>query len=311
MQTYDTAKVVIIGAGFVGSSAAYATMIQGICSELVLIDVNKEKALGEALDIQHGLSFVDPIHVHAGDYDDCKDADVIVITAGLAQKPGQTRLDLAQANAKIVGGIVNEIVKRTKEAVILLVSNPVDVMTYVAIQKAKYPAGQVFGSGTALDSSRFRFLLSEMFGVSPRSVHAMILGEHGDSEFMYLSHANIAGEPIMRMPGYNAKKIEEIYSNTKNAAYEIIQKKGATYYAIGLGIADIVRAVLYNEQLVLPLSVLLQGEYDIHDVCISVPVVVGSGGVQKILSIQLEHDEQEKLHVSAGQLKSVIASLEK
>lgn len=311
MQTYDNSKVVIVGAGFVGSSAAYATMIQGICSELVLIDVNKEKALGEALDLQHGLSFVDPIHVHAGDYDDCKDADVVVITAGLAQKPGQTRLDLAQANAKIVGGIVEEVAKRTKEAVILLVSNPVDVMTYVTIQKAGYPAGQVFGSGTALDSSRFRFLLSEFFGVSPRSVHAYILGEHGDSELMCLSHANIAGEPITNIPGYNAKKVEEIYVKTKNAAYEIIQKKGATYYAIGLGIADIVRAVLYNEKLVMPLSVLLQGEYDIHNVCISVPAIVGSGGVQKIVPIQLASDELEKLQASAAQLKTVIASLGK
>ncbi|MBI2644822.1 L-lactate dehydrogenase [Candidatus Uhrbacteria bacterium] len=311
MQTYDNSKVVIVGAGFVGSSAAYATMIQGICSELVLIDVNKEKALGEAMDLTHGLSFVDPICVHAGDYDDCKDADVVVITAGLAQKPGQTRLDLAVANAKIVGGIVEEIIKRTKEAVILVVSNPVDVMTYVAIQKAGYPAGQVFGSGTALDSSRFRFLLSEMFGVSPRSVHASILGEHGDSELMCLSHANIAGEPLTNMPGYNAKKVEEIYSKTKNAAYEIIQKKGATYYAIGLGIADIVRAVLYNEKLVMPLSVLLQGEYDLHDVCISVPALVGSGGVQKIVPIQLASDELEKLQASATQLKTVIASLGK
>ncbi len=311
MQTHNNSKVVIVGAGFVGSSAAYATMIQGICSELVLIDVNKEKALGEAMDLSHGLSFVDPMHVHAGDYDDCKDADVIVITAGLAQKPGQTRLELAVANSKIIGGIVDEIVKRTKEAVILLVSNPVDVMTYVAIKRAGYPPGQVFGSGTALDSSRFRFLLSEMFSVSPRSVHAFILGEHGDSELMCLSHANIAGEPLTNIQGYNAKKVEEIYSKTKNAAYEIIQKKGATYYAIGLGISDIVRAILYNEHLVMPLSVLLHGEYELHDVCISVPAVVGSGGIQKILSLQLAPDELEKLQSSAAGLKTVIASLGK
>ena len=309
MQNIESTRVVVVGAGFVGSSIAYATLIQNICSELVLVDLNADKASGEALDLAHGLPLLGPAKVWAGTYDDCADADIVVITAGIAQKPGQTRLELAGVNAKIVGGIVDEVVKRTKTAVILVVSNPMDVMTRVAQLHAGFPAGQVFGSGTVLDSARLRFHLAESMAVSPKSVHAYIIGEHGDSEVAYLSHTNVAGEPLSRLEGVDAAKVTEAVERTRNAAGEIIKKKGATYYGIGIAAAEIIRAILTDSDLVLPVSTLITGQHDVSDVCLSFPSVVGRKGVKRVLDLDLRDDELAKFQASAESVKASLASL--
>lgn len=305
----ETTRVVVIGAGFVGSSIAYASMLRGICSELVIIDVNEEKASGEALDLEHGLPFLEPMKVWAGGYDDCKAADVVVIAAGLAQKPGQTRLDLAAKNASIIEGIVDEIVKRTKDAVILVVANPVDVLTRVALKRSGLPAGQVFGSGTVLDSARFRYFLSELHGVSPRSIHAYIIGEHGDSSVACLSHTNISGEPIERFEGYDARKTRESFERARGAAYEIIKKKGATYYGIGVAASEIVSAVLRDADMVMPVSTSMDGRYGLTDVCLSFPSVVGRKGVKRTLELELSADELEGFRASAAAIKAVLDGL--
>ncbi len=306
----ETTRVVVIGTGFVGSSICYATIIQGLCSELVLIDVQKEKALGEAMDLQHGLPLLStPMKVWAGDYDDCKTADIVVITAGLAQKPGQTRTELAGINAKIVSGIIDEVIKRTRDAIILMVTNPVDVMTAVALKKSGLPTGQVFGSGTVLDSARFRYFLSEQFKVNPKNIHGYIIGEHGDSEVAYLSHTNISGEPIEQLKEYDAGVVQEIAERTKSAAYEIIQKKGATYYGIGIAASEIIKSILQDSDCVFPVSTLLQGQYGISECCLSFPAVVGRGGVKRILDLHLSDEEKSGLLKSAESLKTILQSI--
>jgi L-lactate dehydrogenase len=307
----ETTRVVIVGTGFVGSSIAYATMIQGLCSEIVLIDVNQEKARGEALDLAHGLPLLAaPVKVWAGTYDDCATADIIVITAGLAQKPGQTRLDLAAANVKIVGGIVDEVVKRTKTAVILLVTNPVDVLTLAAIKRAGLPEGQIFGSGTVLDSARFRFFLSEFLEVNPHSVHAYVIGEHGDSEVAYLSHSNVSGEAISSLPNYDAPKAQAAFERTRKSAAEIIQKKGATYYGIGIVGAEIIRAVLTDSDQVMPVSALMTGRYGLPEVCLSFPSVIGRKGIKRVLDLSLDENETKQLRASAASLRGVLDGLD-
>lgn len=304
----ESTRVVIVGAGMVGSSIAYATMIEGICSELVLIDVNKDRAVGEALDMEHALPVLQPMKVWAGDYDDCKDADIVVICAGIAQKPGQTRMELAGTNAKIVSGIVDEVVKRTKDAVIMVVANPLDVLTYVAATRAGLPAGQVFGTGTVLDSDRFSYLLSEKIGVSPNSVRAYLVGEHGDSAVPFISHTTIAGEPIAQYKGIDAKTIAEAAERSKTIVYEIIQKKGATYYGIGVTAAHIIRAVLDDEDLVLPVSS-VQTKPGFEGVAFAWPSVVGRSGVKRVLDLSMAADEEKALKVSAESIRAVIASV--
>lgn len=302
-------RVVIVGAGFVGSSIAYATMIEGLCSELVLIDVNLDKAEGEALDLEHGLPLLPPIKVWAGSYDDCTAADIIVITAGLAQKPGQTRLDLAAANTKIVSGITDEIVKRTKTAIVILVTNPVDVLTLVALKRTGLPTGQVLGSGTVLDSARFRFFLSEFLKVNPHSIHAYIIGEHGDSEVAYLSHSNVFGQSISTLPGYDEQKVRAAFERTRTSAAEIIKKKGATYYGIGIAVAEIIRAVLTDSELVLPVSTLMTGHFGLPEVCLSFPAIVGRDGVKRVMDLTLNEKEKTGLLASANGLKNIANSL--
>ncbi len=295
----ESTRVVIIGTGLVGSTAAFAIMVQGIASEIVLIDVNKKKSEGEALDIEHGLSFAPEAKVWAGDYKDCKDADVVVICGGIAQKPGQTRLDLTKTNVKIISDIVKNIKKYTKKAIILMVTNPLDVLTYTALKVSGYPKNQVFGTGTTLDSSRFRYLLAGKFKIDPHSMGAYLIGEHGDSEVPVYSHANVMGENIKSLPQYTKRTVEQAYKRTKNSAYEIISKKGATYYGIAAAIARIVRAILGDEDHVFPVSSLMTGEHGLHNTCISLPAIVGRTGIKRILDIKLNEDELKKFKKSA------------
>jgi len=306
----ETTRVVIVGAGNVGSTTAFALMVQGIASEIVLIDIDKKKCAGEILDLTHGISFVKPVRIWAGDYTDCKHADVVFICAGAKQKPGQPRLGLLRPNTKIVSEIVKKIVRNitryTKKAIILVATNPLDVMTYVALKVSGLPPYQVFGTGTNLDSSRFRWLLAEKFGLAATSMHAFLIGEHGDTSVPVFSHANVMGKNITELPEYNQAAAKEFYEKTKNAAYDIIQSKGATYYAIALSVAEIIRAILYDENHVLLVSSLLTGQYGLRNVCLSLPSVVGRTGIKKIIEIDLAPDELEKLKKSAKVIQEEI-----
>ncbi len=300
-------KVAVIGAGFVGSTAAYAMQIQGTAREIAIIDVNKEKAKGEAMDLEQGMQFTPATTIKFGDdLSLCKGADVIVITAGVAQKPGETRLNLVKRNAAIFKELIPKLTAHNKEAVYLVVTNPVDIMAYLTLKYSGLPASKVFGSGTSLDTARFRYYIGESFEVSPTAVHAFILGEHGDSEFPVISCATIAGLRIYDLEGYKPEIIGECFDRTKKSAYEIITRKGATYYAIGLVISKIVKAILQNEKTIIPLSVHLDNYYDEGNLCISVPCVVGEEGIIKKYQLPLSADEQAKLHNSARILKDII-----
>ncbi|MEZ0536262.1 L-lactate dehydrogenase [Caldicellulosiruptoraceae bacterium PP1] len=308
-------KIVIIGTGFVGSSTAFAIMDAGLATELVLIDVNKEKAEGEAMDLNHGISFVKPVKIYAGDYSDCKDADIVIITAGANQKPGETRLDLTKKNATITKSIVENIIKYTTDAILLMVTNPVDILTYVVYKVSQLPKNQVIGSGTVLDSSRFRYLLAQHCNVDVRNVHAYILGEHGDSEMAAWSLTNIGGVNFMQeclLCGNNCPPTvkQEIFDKVKNAAYEIIQRKGATYYAIALAVRRIVESIIRNENTILPVSSVVDDVFGISDIAISLPSVVNNTGVVKVFDIPLTDEEIKSLQNSAKVLKETIKSLE-
>lgn len=291
----ESTRVVVVGCGNVGATTAFSLLTQGLCSELVIIDRNKDKAEGEVMDLVHGLSFVPHCKVWAGTYADCKTADIVIITAGAKQKPGETRLQLADTNIAITTDIVKNIRRYTKQAVIIMVTNPLDVTTLAATQAAGYPWGQVFGTGTTLDSSRFRYLLAEQMGVDPDSVGAYLLGEHGDSSVPVYSHANVMGESLP----LTKAQMKKAYDGAKNAAYDVINRKGATFYAIALAVSRIVRAVLFDESHVFTVSVKLQGEYGLRDVCLSVPAVVGRTGVKKVLEVKLSADEKKALARSA------------
>ena len=303
-------KVAIIGAGFVGSTCAYALFIEGSANEIVLIDINKEKAKGEALDLVHGNLFTPYTKVNYGSsYKLVKDADVVVVTAGTHQKPGETRLDLTKTNAKITRNIIESIVKYNKNCIILMVTNPLDVLTYLALKWSKLPKQKVFGTGTTLDTARFRQLLGEYYEVNPTSVHAYILGEHGDSEFPVWSSANIAGIRLKDFKKYNKKKLEEMVKKTKNAAYEIINRKGSTYYAIGLVVRDIVKAILKNQHKIFPVSCKVDNYYGIKDICLSIPCVITKQGIKEKIHLHLDKKEQKQLRKSASVIKKVIKSV--
>lgn len=303
----NPSKVAIIGAGFVGSTAAYSLLIDGAASEIALIDVSREKAEGEAMDLQHGLQFKPNCKITYGsDYSLCNDADIIVICAGAHQKPGETRLDLVKKNSAILKHMVPQILKYSKEHIFLVVSNPLDVLTYLTLKYSRFPKHKVIGSGTILDTARFRYLIGEHFGVSPNSVHAYILGEHGDSSFPVWSTANIAGINLKNFKKYNKKEMDKIYLKVKNAAYEIIAKKGATYYAIGLGVAKIVRSIFSNQNEVLALSSYLNNYHGIRDVCLSVPTVVNREGVKEHIVVPLNPAEKYQLRKSASIIRSFI-----
>ena len=300
-------KIAIIGAGFVGSTAAYACLIDGAVSEIALIDVNREKAEGEAMDLRHGLQFRPNVKIRFGDsFDLCEDAGIVVITAGAHQKPNETRIDLVNRNSAIFKEIIPKITKNNKDCIILVVSNPLDILTYLTIKYSRFPRGRVFGSGTILDTARFRYLLGEYFEVSPNSVHAYILGEHGDSSFPVWSSANIAGVRLKYFKKYNKKNLDKIYNETRNAAYEIIARKGATYYAIGLGIAKIVRAVISGQNEVLALSSYISNYNGVKDICLSMPTIVNQDGVKEQILMPLNSLEKKQFKKSASIIKNVL-----
>ncbi len=309
------AKITIVGAGNVGATFAYALTLSGLASEIVLIDRNRAKAEGEVMDLNHTVPLTQAApRIWAGDYADCAGAVVTVVTAGSAQRPGETRLDLAQRNVDIMKGIIPQIVEHNPNGIILMTTNPVDVLTYAAIKLSGLPRQRVIGSGTILDTARFRYLLSQHFGVDPRSVHAYIIGEHGDSEVPVWSLANIAG---MRLPefcqangmGCDMDALQPIFKETVSAAYQIIERKGATYYAIGTGLLRLVEAILRDQNTVLSISSLIDGYYGIQDVCLSLPSVVDRGGVERAISLDLDAAEIAGLRKSAEVLRATLAKL--
>ncbi|HRR33839.1 MAG TPA: L-lactate dehydrogenase [Kiritimatiellia bacterium] len=309
-------KVVVVGAGDVGASFAYALAQSGLSEEIALIDRNEDLARGQALDLAHGQPFLSPVHIHAGNAEDYADAAVIVVTAGAKQQPGESRLNLLGRNAAIVSGIMDAIVASGSHAAVVIVTNPVDILTHVALRRSGLPSQRVFGSGTVLDSARFRYLLSRHCEVDVRNVHAYILGEHGDSEVAAWSMTHVAGMPIVdycavcgRCDGWRQAK-EEIVRQVRDSAYHIIGYKGSTCYGVGMALVRIVGAVLRNERSVLTVSSLMDGAYDIDDVCLSVPCIVGAGGVEQVVRGRLADDEAAALQHSAKLLKQTLAALD-
>ena len=307
-------KAAVIGCGFVGSSIAFTLMQSGIFSELVLIDANRDKAEGEAMDLSHGLPFTHPMDIRAGDYDDVADCALVIVTAGASQKPGETRLDLIGRNIDILRRILPELTGRGFQGILLVVSNPVDVLTYAAWRLSGLPASRVFGSGTVLDTARLKYLLGQELGVDSRNVHAAILGEHGDSELAVWSSANISSIDLDRFCQLRGRPdragLDRIYREVRDSAYEIIRRKGATYYGVAMAVERIVRAIVRDEHSVLPVSNLLQGQYGIDGLCMSIPAVVGRNGVEDTLEIPLSPAEREALRDSAATLRGVVDSLE-
>lgn len=314
MKKKAKGKIVMVGAGFVGSTIAYTAVVSGIASEIVFVDVNRDKAEGEAMDMSHGLAYVKQVDIRAGEYSDCKDADIVVITAGINRKPGQSRLDLAKINVKIVQDVIVNVAKYTSDAIILVVSNPVDVLTYFAQKISGLPRYQVIGTGTTLDTARFKYLIGKNCEVNIRNVHAYIIGEHGDSEVPLWSTANIAGKPLEEFLADsgkdNAVEKSKLMEDVRDAGAEIIKKKGATYYGIGLAATNILSAVLGNENSVLTVSSVLDGEYGIKDVALSLPSVVNIKGIDRIFNINISEDEQLMLNESAAKLKEIIRQVE-
>lgn len=307
----DARKVALIGCGFVGSASAFALMQSGLFSEMVLIDANVAKAEGEALDIAHGLSYAKPMQIYSGRYEDIADAAIIVISAGANQKPGETRLDLVKKNIAIFRSIMGELNRVKVEGILLIVANPVDILTAAAVKLSGLPENRVFGSGTVLDTARFKYLLGEHLGVDSRNVHAFILGEHGDSEIAVWSSANISGIPVhdfCELKGHydHETAMKEIADNVKNAAYEIIEKKQATYYGIAMSVRRICEAVIRDEKSILPISRMLHGEYGIDGVALSLPAIVGEGGVELPVPAELNEDELSALKKSGETLKAIL-----
>ena len=315
MSKVNDRKVAIIGCGFVGSSSAFALMQSGLFSEMVLIDSDVNRAEGEALDISHGLPFAKPMKIYAGSYEDIADAAIVIVTAGAGQKPGETRLDLVKKNVEIFKSIIPEIAKQDFHGILLIVANPVDILTYVAAKLSKLPQGRVFGSGTVLDSARLKYLLGEHLDVDNRSVHAFIIGEHGDSEMAAWSSANVSGIPLndfCEMRGYfkHEESMKKILEEVKNSAYEIIEKKHATYYGIAMSVRRICEAIIRDEKSILPVSSIQKGEYGIENVALSIPAIVGREGVEKVVPIKLSDTEKEELIKSANTLKNVLGTVE-
>ncbi|MDD3369777.1 MAG: L-lactate dehydrogenase [Lachnospiraceae bacterium] len=308
-------KVAMIGCGFVGSASAFSLMQSGLFSEMVLIDADRDKAEGEAMDISHGVPFGEPMKIYAGDYDDIVDAAVVIVTAGANQKPDETRLDLVHKNVGIFKSIMPEIAKRNYQGILLIVSNPVDILTYTALKLSGLPEQRVIGSGTVLDTARLKSKLGEHLGVDSRSVHAFILGEHGDSEIAAWSSANVSGIPLdtfceMRGHFNHDEATEKIAETVKNSAYEIIAKKRATYYGIAMSVKRICEAITRNEKSILPVSGMMHGEYGITDVVLSMPAIIGANGLEDQVPVSLDEVEQEKLRASANALKTVLADID-
>lgn len=313
MRMADKRKIAVVGAGSVGAATAYAIMQSGLVNELVLVDIDHKKAEGEAMDLAHGASFVKPINIYAGDYSDCHDADIIVFTAGANQKPGETRLDLVDKNIKILQQCLPGIISMAGDAILLMVANPVDILTYAALKITGFSPNRVIGSGTVLDSSRFKYIISEQCRVEPRNIHAYVVGEHGDTEVPLWSMANIAGIPVEEFccgQGGPCLNREEVSSRVRRAGYEIIERKGATYYAIGLAVKRICESILRDENSILTVSGLLEGQYGIWEVCLSLPSLVSREGRTRVLNLPLAPDEEKALLHSAQVLKSTLADLD-
>lgn len=309
-------KIAIIGAGNVGSTFAFSLMISGLAREIVLVDKNKLLAKGEVMDLNHGLSFAHPTKIYAAGFEGCKDADIVVIAAGAKRKPGQTRIDLVQKNVTLFKNIVPAIIKYSGNAILLVVTNPVDILTYVTLKISGFPSNKVMGSGTVLDTARLKYMISEYYKVDPGNVHAYIIGEHGDSELPVWSNATIGGMDIEKYrSGYvhagNAKnELSEIFEKVKNGAYQIIQAKGATNYSIALTLVKITCSILRNENSILPVSTLITDYYGISDICISIPSRVNINGVDQYLKLELSKKEQELFKHSASALKKIIKTID-
>lgn len=304
------AKVAVVGTGMVGASFAYHLLISGLASDMVLIDVNQKRAEGEMMDLNHAMPFDRPCEITVGDYSAAKGSDVIVISAGTAQKPGETRLDLVTRNASIFKDMIPQLAKAAPDSVMVIATNPVDIMTQVAIKYSNFPPERIVGSGTILDTARFRYLLGDYYRVDPRSVHAYIIGEHGDSEVAVYSTASIAGVSLpdyCKQIGreYSGEDMHKIFEQVRTAAYEIINRKGATYYAIGSGLVRITEAILRDQNTVFSVSNLMTGQYGVKEVCLSLPMVVNGKGIERIITLPLNKEEEAGFVKSAQVLKDI------
>lgn len=310
----NSRKVAIIGCGFVGAATAFTLMQSRLFSEMVLLDANYDKADGEAKDIAHGIPFAGQMKIYAGDYDDIADASIVIVTAGANQKPNETRLDLVHKNVAIYKSIIPEIAKRDFKGILLIVSNPVDILTYAAVKLSGFPEKRVIGSGTVLDTARLKYALSEHLGVDSRSIHSFIIGEHGDSEIAAWSSTNVSGIPLdnfceMRGHFNHEESMHQIAENVKNSAYEIISKKGATYYGIAMSVKRICECIVRDEKSILPISSVMHGNYGIDDIALSMPAIVGADGIETHVPISLNEKEKEQLQNSAGTLKEIAKTL--
>lgn len=308
-------KVAIVGTGFVGMSYAYSLLNQGIADVLCLVDINHDRAVGEAMDLNHGVCFAPKkMTIYAGDYKDCKDADLVVITAGVPQKEGETRLDLLKKNAAVLKDVVKQITRHGFNGNFLVATNPVDILTHIVWRESGLPSNRVIGSGTILDTARLRFEISEKLNINAKNIHAYILGEHGDSEFVCWSNATVGVKPLLEVIAQNQeislKDMEEIYENVRDAAYKIIEKKRATYYGIGMSLARITKIILEDQKSILPVSTLVQGEYEgIDGVYISVPAILGYDGVEDLITLNLSSLELEQLQKSASIIKESLKEI--
>lgn len=310
----DIRKCAIIGCGNVGATTAFALMQSEMFSEILLVDIDKHRAAGEASDLEHCLPFLSPMTIKVADYKDLSDCAMIIITAGASQKAGQTRIDLVRQNVKIFESIVSEVIRYNKDAILLIVTNPVDILTYVSLKISGFPPNRVIGSGTVLDTARLKQLVGNHLGVDSRNVHTFIIGEHGDSELAVWSSANISGVDLESFCSANdssdcykcsSQALHEIYNNVKNSAYKIIEAKGATYYAIAMSVKKIVSAIVRDENAILPVSTLVTGHYGLEEVCMGLPCIVGKEGIKRVLEIPLDSTELESLKASASKLKKI------
>lgn len=313
MATIKPTKVSIIGTGFVGSTTAYTLLLSGLVSELVLVDKNKRKAEGEAMDLNHGVPFIRPVKVIAGDYKDCEGSNIVIIAAGVNQKPGETRIDLVKNNTEVFRSIIPELKKYCSDSILLVVTNPVDILTYVTYKLSGFPKSKVIGSGTVLDTARFKALLGEHVGIDARNVHTYVLGEHGDTEVAAWSITSIAGMSMesfcKRCNTCKGESKEAIFEDVRKAAYNIIERKEATYYAVGLTVKRIVEAILRDEDSILTVSSLVEGLYGLNDVCLSLPTIVNAEGVKLVLEVDISESEKKALINSGNSLQDIIKAI--
>jgi len=308
-------KIAVVGAGFVGTTFAYSLLIHGLASQIVIIDINQEKAEGEVMDLNHGMPFAYPARIWAGDYSDCRDADIVVIAVDKGQKIQQSRLELAEGNFQVLKQIIPSITRYNSDGILLVVTNPLDVMTYVAWKLSGFPKNRVIGSGTILDTARLRYLLGEHLQVDPRNVHAYIIGEHGDSEVPVWSLANVAGIrlkdycPICKVP-YSPDDLNDLFLKVKNAGYEIMKRKGRTNYGVALGLTKIVESIIRDENAISTVSCFLEDYHAVSDVCLSVPVILNRTGVKEVIKLPLDDEEITAFQKSAATVKKVVHSLE-